>query len=391
MTAKIPFHLLKSDEMQTGQTPNTGLRYQAEFSLNDLAPQNHSVYQIQESSLRPPTEKSSHWSVAWSDLMMTMFILFLSLFVYQAAHKDFLVSDKDEVVAGDTRKALEIGKTDEATFPFMVIKPSAPLITAGTVNKIESIPLQEIDLDDTFSSDDMDKTIAELARQIPPPPPIDEPRIAPPPEKSAVAQASVKPDAAAMLPPSKPIETVLQPIPLIIDTTSETNSVNRLFSASKKTLDIYNLNEFASIDLVPDKAVRIVLTGDLLFQTGAAALSKRAVHSLEKIAAAIQQTPHQIHIEGHTDDVPILAGQYANNWELSIARANAVATFLIEDMGMDPKQFVISGYSSYNPVVPNTTAANKAANRRVEIVIAQATPEQNIALTANQTSFFQTL
>jgi len=52
-----------------------------------------------------------------------------------------------------------------------------------------------------------------------------------------------------------------------------------------------------------------------------------------------------------------------------------VATFLIEDMDMEPHQFVISGYSSYRPIMPNTSPQNRANNRRVEIVIAQ-TPYQ---------------
>ncbi|HKJ64977.1 MAG TPA: flagellar motor protein MotB, partial [Desulfopila sp.] len=183
-------------------------------------------------------------------------------------------------------------------------------------------------------------------------------------------------------------EPIIEPQPLA---TEEPGSVNDIFSRSRKTLDVHNLDQFASIGLIPDKAVRIVLTGDLLFEPGHAALSQQAIDSLEKIAEAIGDTRHTVHIEGHTDDVPIFAGRYANNWELSIARANAVANFLIEDMGMEPQQFVISGFSSYKPLAPNTTVQNRAANRRVEIVIAQPQKRQDIAFRETTNTTFQTL
>jgi chemotaxis protein MotB len=53
-------------------------------------------------------------------------------------------------------------------------------------------------------------------------------------------------------------------------------------------------------------------------------------------------------------------------------------------MGMDPNQFVVSGYASYRPIEPNTTAENRAKNRRVEIIISKRLPnplpatEQNL-------------
>ncbi len=408
MTAKIPIHQHKSDKLPTGQF--TSLRRdQREFGLNESA-EKHPIYRLDDTSLRPLPEKSSHWSVAWSDLMMTMFILFLSLFVYQAAHKDFLVSDKAEVLGGESQVATQVAEPDEAAFPFVAIKPAAPLMTAGTIRKVEPVTIKDVDLDRIFSSLEVEKTLAELARETP--------IIAAKPEKKSeelalhvpvappdTPEKSVQPEPASDQTPQtpetksrqpqhrielreveqpmriaagEPAESVIQPLPLGM-TPAAAKSVNELFTQSRDTLDTYNLDDFASIDLVPDKSVRIVLTGDLLFDVGEASLSEQAVNSLEKIAAAISTTAHRIHIEGHTDDLPISAGRYANNWELSMARAKAVAVFLIEDMGMDPDQFVISGYSSYQPIVPNTSSKNRAANRRVEIVVAQNSEQPKIA------------
>ncbi len=419
MTAKIPFHHLKSDKLPPGQFSSLR-RYQTDFGLNEPAGK-HYIYRLDDASLRPLSEKNSHWSVAWSDLMMTMFILFLSLFVYQAAHKDFLVSDKAEVLGGETQAATQMAAPDEAAFPFVAIKPAAPLMTAGSIRKIEPVTIKDVDLDRIFSSLEVEKTLAELAKE----PPViaakskkvsEELALHVPaaqspdkPEKSVQSEpaSDMTPQAPETINPQpqhrielreaeqpvqiaaeEPAESVIQPLPLRINPDAE-RSVNELFTQSRETLDNYNLADFASIDLVPDKAVRIVLTGDLLFDVGEASLSERAVNSLEKIAAAISTTAHRIHIEGHTDDLPIAAGRYANNWELSMARAKAVAVFLIEDMGMDPDQFVISGYSSYQPVVPNTTSANRAVNRRVEIVVAQNQEQPKIAILDHSAALYR--
>ncbi len=340
-------------------------KYQAEFSMNSIPSQKHSLYQIDQSSLRPFVPKVSHWSIAWSDLMMTMFILFLSMFVYQAQNKEFLlsenylISNKKEIIGGDTKDAVDTAQNGRTSFPFMVTQPAAPLITSGTVKKIEPITLQDIDLESTFSADEIAEAMDLIADE-------------------AFAKSAAPPEIVKKKPVETPVfepeKIIHQPKPLT-PMDQEGTSVESLYTQSQRTLDNYNLNEFATINLVQDKTVRIVLTGDLLFSTGQATLSSDAIASLEKIATVIQDTPHQINVEGHTDDVPILGPAFfATNWELSLARANVVASFLIEDMQMNPGQFVISGYSSYRPVKPNTTVANRANNRRVEIVITKISP-----------------
>ena len=351
-------------------------RYQAEFCLNNVASHSHSVFHIDRSSLRPHSEKNSHWSIAWSDLMMTMFILFLSLFVYQAAHKDFLISDKREIIGGETTPAMDVAKKSEASLPFAVIKPSAPFITAGEIPRVESITLQEINLEATFSNTDAERVFEELSKKIDQPASTITTALPPNGKIDQVDQAQ---SAADVQPPSTNIAVVPD------------TSIKTLFDQSERTIDLNNLNEFATIDLIPNTAVRIILTGDLLFETGQAELSKRAVASLQKIGEAIITSTHQIHIEGHTDNVPIYSDRYANNWELSMARANAVAAFLIEDMNMDPSQFVISGYASYKPVTTNSSAENRAKNRRVEIVVTKPSSPTTVAALQPSSSDIQPL
>ena len=96
---------------------------------------------------------------------------------------------------------------------------------------------------------------------------------------------------------------------------------------------------------------------------------------LQKIGAAIDKVPYMIDVIGHTDDIPVHSTRYPSNWELSGARASAVARFLIEEMEMNPRQFVVSGFSSYRPLFPNTTARNRAANRRIDVIISNRLPK----------------
>jgi len=349
------------------------------------------VFKIDETAFFSSMPKVSHWSIAWSDLMMTMFILFLSMFVYQAAHKDFLISNESEVIGGDTIEAVEIANENEASFPFVPIKPGKPLISEESVRKVEQINLQDIDVDTPFFEEDtkggLDKIRESFRRPKEEPqtdsgsanqlsPEIGEPTIAvdevipdnplPAREEAVTGEEFIQEETVPddILPARE--EAILEP--------SEGEGVDTIFSMNKEDIARLGLKDFASIDLVPDKTMRIILTGDLFFDTGRAELNEASRSSLQKIAEVLQNTPYMINIIGHTDNIPMSSERYATNWELSVARASTVARFLIEQMGMNPNQFVVSGFASYRPLKPNTNARNRAANRRVEIIISKRLP-----------------
>ncbi len=94
--------------------------------------------------------RGTHWSIAWSDLMMTMFVLFLVMFVYQTANQEFLVKQKSEVIGGDTTEALQTLDSSGASFPFAPISPGLPLITGGTVKKVEKVEIDAIDPSEVY-------------------------------------------------------------------------------------------------------------------------------------------------------------------------------------------------------------------------------------------------
>ncbi len=343
---------------------------------NDVSLFSTSVFLVDETAFRSSIPKVSHWSIAWSDLMMTMFILFLSMFVYQASHKEFLVSDEIEVIGGETTAALDITHDNKNTFPFVPIDPARPLMSGGSVKKVEPINLQDIETDSQFFDEDrlggLDR-IKESFRQAG--------------QNSVLASPDGGLDQApdSKTPPLSQrqensddlLKTDVASIPV------EDSNADKIFSLSKDNIAQLGLNNFAAIDLVADQTMRIILTGDLLFENGRAELSQFSKVSLLKIATVIREIPYMINVVGHTDNIPMHSEKYATNWELSVARASIVARFLVEEMSMDPQQFVVSGYSSFRPIRPNTNARNRAANRRVEIIISKRLPAPVIATAEN--------
>ncbi len=111
----------------------------------------------------------------------------------------------------------------------------------------------------------------------------------------------------------------------------------------------------------------------ILFDSGEAQLKPEGEQVLAKIASVLAQYPkRQIHVIGHTDNIPIRASahdRYPSNWELSTARANAAVRYLSEKGGVDPRRLGAVGYGEFRPVADNATAEGRAANRRIAIVI----------------------
>ncbi len=117
-----------------------------------------------------------------------------------------------------------------------------------------------------------------------------------------------------------------------------------------------------------DKGVEIKIeTKDLLFAPGRARLLstdilQRVADSLKPIAGTTVQ------VWGHTDDQQPTGGLYADNFELSVARAMAVMQFL-RGAGIDESRLRVGGAAEYEPVGPNATEEQRARNRYVSILV----------------------
>jgi chemotaxis protein MotB len=113
------------------------------------------------------------------------------------------------------------------------------------------------------------------------------------------------------------------------------------------------------------------------FDSGEARLLPGAADKIKQIAAVLTQYGLDMRVEGHSDNVPIHNAAFNSNWDLSTARAMAVAEMLLNESGVDPKRISIAGYAQYHPAASNDTPEGRRANRRVDIVVVSvyAAPE----------------
>lgn len=117
-----------------------------------------------------------------------------------------------------------------------------------------------------------------------------------------------------------------------------------------------------------ERGLVVSIQNTLLFPSGSATITPEAQGILQKLSSMLSTLPNFIRVEGHTDDLPIHTSQFPSNWELSTARAVNVVETLIS-YGVSPDKLSATGYGQYRPEVPNTSAANRDKNRRVDLVI----------------------
>ncbi|WP_338666985.1 OmpA/MotB family protein [Pseudodesulfovibrio methanolicus] len=113
--------------------------------------------------------------------------------------------------------------------------------------------------------------------------------------------------------------------------------------------------------------VRVTLRGDLFFDGSSGLLKPESAAYLDEIGNLVRLSVGLVHVIGFVDQSE---AQGAQSFTLSSERAAGVAEQLINRLGIDPKRLVVTGRGAYQPELPDTSAANQAQNRRVEIVIA---------------------
>ena len=116
--------------------------------------------------------------------------------------------------------------------------------------------------------------------------------------------------------------------------------------------------------------IQLTMNGALLFDSGSAKLTEDAKQVLDKVAIVLERySGGEIEIAGHTDNVPMSSHTYANNEELSDARALSVFYYLSENSLLDPSRIKHSGMGERQPIADNSTDEGRSMNRRVEIRI----------------------
>lgn len=105
------------------------------------------------------------------------------------------------------------------------------------------------------------------------------------------------------------------------------------------------------------------------FDSGSATIRPDSMDAIARLAKVLKERPENVRIEGHTDNVPIHTARFASNWELSTSRATELIQLLITKYGLPPNRLSAAGYGEFHPIASNDTAAGRAQNRRLDVVI----------------------
>jgi flagellar motor protein MotB len=129
-----------------------------------------------------------------------------------------------------------------------------------------------------------------------------------------------------------------------------------------------------------DLSVKTIRQGDKLllypvihYDTALSNIKPEFYKVLDDMVKIIKEHNSPIVIEGHTDNVPIKSKRFKSNYELSVARAQAVKKYLVEKHAIAASRISIVGLADKKPVVPNDTAENKYKNRRAEVTVIKIT------------------
>ena len=127
---------------------------------------------------------------------------------------------------------------------------------------------------------------------------------------------------------------------------------------------------------VKEKGTGLVVdvSDKVLFDTGETEINERGKAVLKQVSLSLRRmTGHVFQVGGHTDNERIVSPEvrerFPTNWELSSSRATQVVRYLSEKCGVPGNRLVAAGFARFRPLAPNTTDANKARNRRIEIAV----------------------
>lgn len=138
----------------------------------------------------------------------------------------------------------------------------------------------------------------------------------------------------------------------------------------KKLADILAADLSAGLITVNEDVLqaRIVVRGDGLFRSGSIRVKQDYLPLLQRIANVLKDFGGKVVISGHTDNIPIKTLRFPSNWHLSQARADAVLE-IMRDATPGLSRLEAEGRGDREPLVANSSKANRALNRRVEITL----------------------
>lgn len=122
------------------------------------------------------------------------------------------------------------------------------------------------------------------------------------------------------------------------------------------------------------QGLAVEINASVLFAPAQATIQPEVIDSLVDVAHTLAGVDNVVHIEGHTDNLPIQTSIYPSNWELSGARASSVVR-LFADNGVAPSRLRAVGFAENRPIDTNATAEGRQHNRRVTLLILGDLPD----------------
>ncbi|MCA1055946.1 flagellar motor protein MotB [Rossellomorea aquimaris] len=128
--------------------------------------------------------------------------------------------------------------------------------------------------------------------------------------------------------------------------------------------------ELQFVTKLTDEGLLLTIRDNVLFDSGSADVHSTDLDVARELSdLLVMNPPRNIIISGHTDNVPIRNAQFDSNWELSVMRAVNFMKLILENKDLNPRWFSAKGFGEYEPIGDNATAAGRALNRRVEVLI----------------------
>jgi chemotaxis protein MotB len=167
------------------------------------------------------------------------------------------------------------------------------------------------------------------------------------------------------------------PAPLSATATARLRQIEQ---ALTHALNLKGLLGDVTIKIDSSGLVEGLVADSTFFVTDSAQLSPLGEEIVDTSGHVLDSYPNNVDVAGYTDDQQITGGPFANNWALSAARSSTVVERLTTIDAVNPDRVVAIGYGQYHPVVPNSSPAAEAENRRVNIVVSrQSTPGSSVA------------
>ena len=271
------------------------------------------------------------WLVSYSDMITVLMALFIVLFAISQVDQDKYVALRDSLAAGfqDTTTSPSVLDGSAGTMDGTSIVPdtSPAAGTAGMVSADNGLGMQGAE---------------------------------PVPQPTTSATASVDPEVLAA---AEKEAAHLQELQAMI---AANLAANGLDGTVRFRIDERGL----VLGLVAD---------DVFFAAASADMTPTARRVLDVAAPSLVGLGEQISVEGHANVIPV-SGRYATNWELSTDRATQVLRHLVEVDGMPGGRIMAIGFGDTRPLVADSSPDALVQNRRVDLVVLSAAPEQVRAL-----------